>query len=161
MLGPQQDYFSPQSLQQFLTMQWRVGAHSDRMAYTLEGEPLTHLRGHDLISDGATMGAIQIPGSGLPFVLMADCQPTGGYPKIATIIGADLGRSAQYRPGDSLRFELVTLEQAINARYLLREALFAGASFTRQDTKFSDLGLLSHNLIGGVISASDEPDQPK
>ncbi|GDX38289.1 allophanate hydrolase [Methylocystaceae bacterium] len=161
MLGPQQDYFSPQSLQQFLTMQWRVGAHSDRMAYTLEGEPLTHLRGHDLISDGATMGAIQIPGSGLPFVLMADCQPTGGYPKIATIIGADLGRFAQYRPGDSLRFELVTLEQAINARYLLREALSAGASFTRQDTKFSDLGLLSHNLIGGVISASDEPDQPK
>lgn len=161
LLGPQHDYFSTQELKRFLAAQWRIGAHSDRMAYTLEGEPLTHLRGHDLISDGATMGAIQIPGSGLPFILMADCQPTGGYPKIATIIGADLGRVAQRRPGDYLHFELVTLEQALEARLLLRQALSIGASYKKLDSNFSNLDLLSHNLIDGVISASDEINQPK
>lgn len=161
LLGPQHDYFSTQNLAQFLATQWRIGPHSDRMAYTLEGEPLTHLHGHDLISDGVTMGAIQIPGSGIPFVLMADCQPTGGYPKIATIIGADLGRVAQHRPGDCLHFELVALEQALEARQLLREAVSTGASYTKLNSNFSHLDLLSHNLIGGVISASDDMNQSK
>ena len=161
LLGPQQDYFSTQDLERFLATQWRVGIQSDRMAYTLEGEPLTHLRGHDLISDGATMGAIQIPGSGFPFVLMADYQPTGGYPKIATIIGADLGHVAQHRPGECFRFEVVGLEKALEARHLLREALSTGASYTKLESNFSNLDLLSKNLIDGVISASDEINQPK
>ncbi len=161
LLGPQQDYFSNQNLERLVATQWRIGAQSDRMAYTLEGAALTHLRGHDLISDGATMGAIQIPGSGIPFVLMADCQPTGGYPKIATIIGADLGRIAQYRPGERFHFEVVTLEQALEARQLLCEALSIGASYAKLNSNFSNLDLLSHNLIDGVISASDEITQAK
>ncbi len=104
LLGPQNDYFAPEAVEIFLNAQWRIGARSDRMAYRLEGPAIPHLRGHDIVSDGVAMGAIQIPGDGAPLALMADRQPTGGYPKIATVIGADLGRLAQRRPGEALRF---------------------------------------------------------
>ena len=59
------------------------------------------------MSDGIAFGAIQVPGDGVPFVQMADRAPTGGYPKIGTVIAADLGRLAQMRPGASLRFAAV------------------------------------------------------
>jgi len=121
--GPQDDYFSPEAIAAFLDEPWIVSPRSDRMAYALEGRPLRHLRGHDIVSDGVAHGAIQVPGSGLPFVLMADRQPTGGYPKIATVIGADLGRVAQKRPGEAVRFAAVTREEAVAARRGLSELL--------------------------------------
>jgi allophanate hydrolase subunit 2 len=91
MLGPQQDYFSPEAIETFLTARWRLSERSDRMAYRLEGPLLQHLKGHDIVSDGVAFGAIQTPGDGAPLVLMADRQPTGGYPKIANVIGAGRG----------------------------------------------------------------------
>jgi allophanate hydrolase subunit 2 len=101
------------------------------------------------------MGAIQAPGSGLPFVLMADRQPTGGYPKIATIIGADLGRMAQHRPGDSVRFEAVGREEAVAARAALARALAAGAAPAPLAAALSTEALLAANLIDGVVSARE------
>ncbi|QGM96649.1 biotin-dependent carboxyltransferase family protein [Methylocystis parvus] len=155
MLGPQDDYFSPEAIAAFLSAEWRVGPRSDRMAYALEGSRLTHARGHDIVSDGAAMGAIQVPGSGLPFVLMADRQPTGGYPKIATTIGADLGRLAQLRAGERLRFRAVDWEEAVAARAALREKLATGAALTPLAHEASTEKLLAENLIGGVVSARD------
>lgn len=155
MLGPQDDYFPPESLDAFLSATWRIALRSDRMAYALEGPPLTHSRGHDIVSDGAAMGAVQVPGSGLPFVLMADRQPTGGYPKIATVIGADLGRVAQLRPGDALRFRAVGWDEAVAARAALKKEMAAGAILTPLAAELSTEGLLSANLIGGVVSARD------
>ncbi len=90
------------------------------MGYRLTGPSLAHARGHDIVSDGIALGAIQVPGDGQPIVLMADRQPTGGYPKIGTVIRADLPALAQSRPDRTLRFRPVTLEDAVAA---LRAAL--------------------------------------
>ncbi len=148
VLGPQADHFAPDQIAAFLSRDWTVSPRSDRMAYALDGEPLAHARGHDIVSDGVAHGAIQVPGSGLPFVLMADRQPTGGYPKIATVIGADLGRMAQRRPGARVRFRAVSIEEAVAARRRVVEAT------TRAPTleplvrgTFSSEFLLSTNLI--------------
>jgi biotin-dependent carboxylase-like uncharacterized protein len=153
MLGPQADYFAPAAVDAFLTQSWRIGPRSDRMAYALEGAPLAHARGHDIVSDGATMGAIQVPGSGAPFVLMADRQPTGGYPKIATVIGADLGRMAQKRPGESLRFRAVSWAEAVAARAALKAKMATGATLSPPVTAPTTEILLSTNLVSGVVDA--------
>ena len=70
----------------------------------------------DIVSDGVTPGVIQVPGNGQPIILLADCQTVGGYPKIATVISADLPRLAQAKPGQPLRFVAVDLAQARAAR---------------------------------------------
>lgn len=116
LLGPQADYFSADSIAQYLATPWRLSSRCDRMAYFLEGEPLRHARGYNITSDGIAMGAIQVPGDGQPIVLMADRQSTGGYPKIATVIGPDLGRLAQTRPGEEIRFQAVSHAEALVAR---------------------------------------------
>ena len=76
LLGPQQDFFEHETIALFLSARWRLSARSDRMAYRLEGPKLAHRSGHDIVSDGLAMGAIQVPGDGAPLVLMADRQPT-------------------------------------------------------------------------------------
>lgn len=86
ILGPQDDYFPPEEIERFLSDTWTISNQSDRMGCFLDGTPLSHRDGLNIVSDGITMGAIQVPGSGRPLVLMADRQPTGGYPKIGTII---------------------------------------------------------------------------
>ena len=111
VLGPQHDYFADDQIAAFLAGPWTVSAKVDRMAYYLDGPRLTHARGYNIVSDGIAMGAIQVPGDGRPIVLMADRQSTGGYPKIATIIGPDLGRLAQARPGAVFRFAAVSIER--------------------------------------------------
>ncbi|MGD9656955.1 MAG: biotin-dependent carboxyltransferase family protein, partial [Methylocystis sp.] len=127
LLGPQADYFAQDEIERFLNARWRIGARSDRMAYRLEGPAIRHARGHDIVSDGVAMGAIQIPGDGAPLALMADRQPTGGYPIIATVIGAGLGRLALGRPGECLAFRAVNWDVAVAARRVLFAAFVAGA----------------------------------
>ena len=154
VLGPQHDHFSADQIEAFLGRDRRLSPRSDRMAYALEGEPLTHARGHDIVSDAVAHGAIQVPGSGLPFVLMADRQPTGGYPKIATVIGADLGRMAQIRPGEVVRFRAVTVEEAVAARRRMAERLARPVRFSPvvRDA-FTAADLLVFNLVSGVVDA--------
>jgi len=105
VLGPQDDYFAADQIAAFRNAPWTISTRSDRMAYQLEGPRLKHTKGFNIVSDGIALGAIQVPGEGYPLVLMADRQPTGGYPKIATVIGADLGKLAQLRPGAQRRFQ--------------------------------------------------------
>jgi allophanate hydrolase len=117
LLGPQQDHFAPEAITQFLNHDWQASAAQDRMGLRLQGEPLAHtsVAAADIVSDGVAPGAIQVPANGQPIVLLADGQTVGGYPKIATVISADLPRLAHLRPGTRVRFEAVTLEQARQA----------------------------------------------
>ncbi len=113
--GPQDDFFTPDALTTLATATYTIARRSDRMAYRLSGPPLAHARGHDIVSDGIALGSIQVPGDGLPLVLMADRQPTGGYPKIGCVIRADLPRLAQTRPGQTVHFRPVTVDEAVTA----------------------------------------------
>lgn len=124
VIGPQSGYFSAQAMQKFLEDPYRVSAASDRMGYRLEGPPLHHSGGADIISDGMVMGCVQVPADGQPLVMMADGPTTGGYPKIAAVVNADLPLVAQCTPGrGELRFRATTVEAA-QARYRqLQESL--------------------------------------
>jgi biotin-dependent carboxylase-like uncharacterized protein len=152
ILGPQADYFSADQIAAFCAGPWTISPRSDRMAYLLDGPRLAHAKGFNIISDGIAMGAIQVPGDGRPIVLMADRQVTGGYTKIATVIGPDLGRLAQLRPGARFRFAVVTVEAAVAARRAERDALatLRAEPLVRRHPD-SEL-LLGLNLIGGVTS---------
>jgi len=125
------------------------------MAYRLVGQMLAHRAGHDIVSDGLTMGAIQVPGDGAPLVLMADRQPTGGYPKIAHVIGADLPALAQKRPGEDIRFAAASLEEGVAARRARARALAEPLRLEAVTPELSSELLLERNLVGGVVGDFD------
>ncbi|WP_142850196.1 biotin-dependent carboxyltransferase family protein [Telmatospirillum sp. J64-1] len=161
ILGPQDDYFTAASLQAFLGESFTVSGKSDRMGSRLDGPVMEHKGGFDIVSDGIAIGSIQVPGNGQPIALLADRQTTGGYPKIATVIGADLGRLAQLQPGTSFRFAAVTIPKAHRAlreyRASLEQAIAAIAPVgDSRDSSF----LLSVNLISGAVSTLDETWEP-
>ena len=114
--GPQADHFETGVLERFLATSWRVSPVSDRRGLRLEGPRLEHARDPQIPPEGAVAGSIQVPGSGLPIVLGPDGPVTGGYPKLATVIGADLPVLGQARPGTLLRFAAVSLAEALAAR---------------------------------------------
>jgi antagonist of KipI len=112
VLGPQDDCFTDESIEKLVTSEYEVTNEADRMGYRLSGPKLEHKSSADIISDGITMGAIQIPGHGMPIVMMADRQTTGGYAKIANVISSDLPLMAQLKPGDKVRFKYVSIQEA-------------------------------------------------
>lgn len=114
VLGPQQAHFSLGETQRFLSEPFQVSGQSDRMGYRLTGPTIAHLKGFNIVSDAISTGSVQIPGSGHPIIAMHDRQTTGGYPKIATVIRADLARLGQLKPGDWLSFAEVSVEVAEN-----------------------------------------------
>jgi antagonist of KipI len=120
ILGPQAHRFTPDAIATLLGTAFEMSPQSDRMGARLRGAPLAHVRGPDIISDAIAEGSIQVPGDGQPIVLLADRQSTGGYAKIATVCSFDVWRIAQVRPGQSVRFEAVSLG---DAHRLLREAI--------------------------------------
>jgi len=112
ILGPQDDYFTQEGIKTFLNSDYKVTNEADRMGLRLEGPKIEHKEGADIISDGIALGSIQVPGHGSPIVMMADHQTTGGYTKIATVITPDIGLMAQAKPGDTIRFVPVEIEEA-------------------------------------------------
>ncbi len=113
IMGPQEKYFTEESTAKFVSQEFVVSPTSDRMGYRLEGVPLTHRNKTELISEGMTMGAIQVPSNGQPIIMMADSPTTGGYPKIGTVVSADLPLLAQCAPGKSrIRFRKTTVAKA-------------------------------------------------
>jgi biotin-dependent carboxylase-like uncharacterized protein len=120
VLGPQDDAFTEEGLQAFLTGPYEMLPQSDRMGARLRGPRITHRRGHDIISDGIALGSIQVPGDGQPIVLLVDRQSTGGYTKVATVCSFDIGRLGQVKPGQRLRFRALSLADAHRA---LRQSL--------------------------------------
>jgi antagonist of KipI len=117
-VGPQSDWFPESSQRLFYSSTYRVAEDSNRMGLRLEGSPVPERAGRQMITEGVSLGAIQIPAAGQPIILFVDQQTTGGYPKIANVISADLHRIGQLRPRDEIRFEQVELEAA---RSLLTE----------------------------------------
>lgn len=110
--GPQEEAFTKEGLNDFYSNKYKMTMDSDRMGFRLEGEKIIHREKAEIISDGIAMGAIQIPGNGQPILMMADRQTTGGYPKIGNVITADLSKLAQAKPGDTLSFRKVSIEEA-------------------------------------------------
>lgn len=151
VLGPQDDHFTPAAIETFLLAEYIVTPQADRMGYRLSGPRLEHAEGHDMVSDAIAPGSVQVPGFGEPIVLLADRQTTGGYPKIATVIGADLPDLGQRRPGDRLRFEAVAVEAAQAARRSLRAWLEAlPGLLIPVGHELDSEHLLAVNLISGV-----------
>ncbi len=114
VMGPEDDHFTPSSIELFLSQDWVVTENADRMGYRLEGEPLKHSdRGAEIISDGIALGSVQVPKDGKPIVLLKDRQAVGGYPKIATVISVDVPLIAQLKMNDRLNFKKVSLKEAV------------------------------------------------
>ena len=99
VFGPQDDHFAPATLERFLADEWAVATTSDRAACRLEGPRLEHAGPSEISSEGMVPGSIQVPPDGQPIVMLADGPTTGGYPKIATVVSADLPLLAQALPG--------------------------------------------------------------
>lgn len=154
VLGPQDDYFSAAGIRTLTGEAYAVSAQADRMGYRLTGPRIEHARGYNIVSDGIVTGSIQVPGSGEPIVLLADRQTTGGYPKIATIISADLPRFVQQRPGSEVRFTVVSRAEAIAAAREQAAMLAAVAEGLKAAGGGLDAErLLSLNLIDGWVDA--------
>jgi antagonist of KipI len=116
--GPQSDWFPGPSQKIFYASTYRVAEESNRMGLRLEGPALREGAHGEMISEGVSLGAVQIAAGGLPIILFVEQQTTGGYPKIANVISADVSSLGQLRPRDEIRFELVNWEEA---RTVLRE----------------------------------------
>ena len=159
ILGPQQAHFSDEAVQSFLAQPYTVTRDMDRMGMRLDGVRLKHNeRGAEIISDGVVPGSIQVPANGYPIVLMADCQTSGGYPKIATVISADLPRLGHAKPGTTLHFKSVALPEAAQARRQQWErlALWVGnlVSF-RPPGVINEEALYSGNLVSGAVRGDE------
>ena len=155
VLGPQADHFSEEAVSDFLSATYAVSAEADRMGYRLSGRVIPHLRGFNIVSDGIVAGSVQVPGSGVPIVMMADHQTTGGYPKIATVISPDLRILAQRRPGAPVSFAAISIE---DAQDLARERAalvsgLAGRAAPRRGGLPEVEALLGLNLAGHATDA--------
>ena len=158
VLGPQDDYFDTPSLERFLGGTYHVSPAADRMGMRLDGPVLRHRpeKGSEITSDATVPGSIQVPGQGLPIVLLADGQTAGGYPKIATVISADLPRLAVMAPGQALRFAAVSVaagELAARVREAALRALIAGIGPLEDARQVDAQALYGVNLVSGVVDA--------
>jgi len=116
MTGPEYHEFSRESRELFWRTGWQLSPQSNRMGYRLQGRALVREASRDMLSHGLMPGVVQVPPNGQPIVLMADAQTTGGYPRIACVIEADLYHLAQIRLGEPIHFVHCTLEEALQAK---------------------------------------------
>lgn len=110
--GPQEEYFTEAGKKTFYNETYTISDQSDRMGYRMEGAPIESVNGTDIISDGIALGSIQVPTNGKPIILLADRQTTGGYAKIATVCSFDIPKLVQGKPGDQVRFQKISLDEA-------------------------------------------------
>jgi antagonist of KipI len=120
VLANEISWFDATSIISFLTNSYTIDRRSNRMGYHLSGKPLVRKVKKELLSTAVTPGVIQVTGSGDLVILMADCQTTGGYPRIAHVAAVDLPLCAQLKPGDTIHFSEISRDEA-EALYLERE----------------------------------------
>lgn len=159
--GPQDDHFTADALARIGEAEFTVSGQADRMGIRLLGPPLVHRSPahREIVSDATVPGSIQVPGNGQPIVLLADAQTAGGYPKIATVISADLGRLANVRPGGAVRFRVIDVtagELAARAQAATLARLLTTIRPSRGIGGVDLAALYTGNLISGVFS--DSPD---
>jgi antagonist of KipI len=116
--GPQREWFGPEAFEKLFSCAYMVSEESNRSGLRLKGEAVWPREQSQLVTEGIPLGAIQVPQDGQPIILFVDQQTTGGYPKIANVIAADMHRVGQLRPREQVRFAEVTIPEAI---WLLRE----------------------------------------
>ena len=156
--GPQDDYFSEAGRQTFVSSEYKVSKEADRMGIRFEGPTIEHAKGADIISDGIGPGAIQVPGAGLPIVLLGDRQTVGGYSKIATVASVDLPRLGRLLPGRTVRFAAITVEEAEKLRREQEARLqraIAGFQVARPAGGIDLTRLYEENLIDGIVYERD------
>ena len=157
--GPQTGFFDDEVLRRFTSEPFRRDTRGNRMGLRLlpEGPGLAAEAGLSILSEIVVPGDIQITGDGTPFVLMAECQTTGGYPRIGTVIGADLPRVAQSAPGAKLRFQVIGLDEAraIEATERARIEALADRAYPLVRDPATIPDLLSYQLISGVTAGDD------
>lgn len=160
--GPQTMLFEAETRARLEKTAFRRGAQANRQGMRLDhdGAPFATGAAAGLASDFLIAGDVQMTGDGVPYILLAECQTIGGYPRIGTVLVADLPRAAQAGPGAGLRFEWVTTETADRlARPLaaqLADLRAACRPVIRDPSTIPDL--LGYQLIGGV-TAGDDPDK--
>ena len=108
--GYQYQQFSEQ-LNQFFATDYVISKNSDRMGYQLEGPPIK-IPQCDMLSEGISLGAVQLPADGIPIILLCDRQTIGGYPKLGSVFSQDITKLAQMMPGKKLRFKPFSIQQA-------------------------------------------------
>ncbi|MGH2568879.1 MAG: biotin-dependent carboxyltransferase family protein, partial [Bacteroidota bacterium] len=128
-IGPQAAYFSQEAQTLLFSSAFSVSEESNRMGLRLTGPALQRTMRTEMLTEGVSLGAIQVPQDGWPIILFVEHQTTGGYPKIANVVSADFHRVGQLRPRDEVRFELVTFERAA-ALYREQEELIGPHSLT-------------------------------
>ena len=159
----QTEHFSDETLKRFTETAFSRDARGNRQGVRLasEGDGFHAEGGLSIVSEVITEGDIQITGDGAPYVLLCECQTTGGYPRIGTVIPSDLPRVAQAPPGASLRFRFVALEEAraieLKARAAIKVLPQRVAPLVRDPKDIADL--LSYQLVSGVVSARCDPRQ--
>lgn len=112
VMGPQDDYFTKEGIDTFQTSIYKLTNDSNRMACKLTGPVISSKQPTDIISDGISLGSIQVSSNGQPIIMLSDRQTTGGYAKIGTVISSDIPIIAQCKPGDEIRFQSITLAEA-------------------------------------------------
>lgn len=111
--GPQIESFSNEAKQKLVNEGFKISEKSDRMGFRLQGEKIAPIESADIISEPVALGSIQVPNDGNPIILLNDKQTVGGYTKIATVCAADLSLIAQKQPNETVKFEWITVEAAI------------------------------------------------
>jgi antagonist of KipI len=129
--GPQSDWFAESSWKTLCGNAFRVTEQSNRMGIRLEGPPISLDSSREMITEGVSLGAIQVPPSGQPIILFVEQQTTGGYPKIANVISADLHSLGQLRPRDEIRFERIEMSEA-RSLLIQQEALLASKELIQE-----------------------------
>jgi biotin-dependent carboxylase-like uncharacterized protein len=158
ILGPQDDYFTKVGIATLLDATYTVTPATDRMGMRLDGPKLEHAKGFNIVSDGIAPGSIQVPGNGLPIVLLADRQTTGGYPKVATVVSADLPALGRLTPGAKVAFEAVDVAAAEAAARQLAADLGAMQQRivpARREATLDAAKLMGENLVSGMVDARD------
>jgi antagonist of KipI len=110
--GPEWDWFTDDAQRDFFSAEWEATREADRMGVRLQGPALTMVKPREMISAAVNTGVVQVPSSGHPIVLLPSRQTIGGYPRLAAVAGVDIGRFAQLRPGEKVRFEKIALQAA-------------------------------------------------
>ena len=148
VLGPQDDYIKPEGVKTFLSAEYKISSSSDRMGSRMEGDAvINHVKGPDIVSDAIPMGAVQIPGNGLPIVMMADRQTTGGYVKIGVVHALDVARLSQFLPGSSVRFSQITQKQGIEISKSEAQKLNSLRSYVKESINSTPTQTGAMNII--------------
>ena len=129
--GPQSDWFANASWKIFCESTFRITEQSNRMGIRLQGPPIPADPSREMITEGVSLGAVQVPPLGQPIILFVEQQTTGGYPKIANVIAADLHSVGQFRPRDEIHFERIGLKEA-RSLLIRQEAILASKELLQE-----------------------------